>query len=168
MVALLICLSAALLTGGVLYLHIRSKPHLLNVPRTWAMYERFQRMIADDERWETIDRVTDVSAGEAGSDPEEKELTGEERAAAVRLCRELVRPFTGEWENGFFGWALPDQKARYLRSSPDEDIPVDGATYYVSQCSLTEYSWTGAKEVQVVYTQGETEHTVTLFWEPED
>ena len=167
MVLLIVCLSAALLIGGGLYLHKMSEPHLLNVPRTWAMYERLQRRIADDEPWETVDRVTIASAGETGSDPKEKELEGEERAAAVRLCRELVRPFTEKRENGFFGWVLPDQKAHFLRASPYEDIMVAGETYHVSQCSLTEYNWTGAKEVQVEYTQGETQHTVTLYWPPD-
>lgn len=166
MVALLVLISAVLLIGSGLYLHRMSAPHLLNRAREWAMYERFQRLIVDDDPWETVDRVTDAAGAE------ERELTGEERAAAVRLCRELVRPLVhkDEKDTCYFAWVLPDQKAHYLKVSMDGDMTVDGETYNVLQCSMTEYCGIGAEEMQVVYTQGDKEHTVTLFWssDPEE
>ncbi len=44
------------------------------------------------------------------------------------------------------------------------DVSMEGETYHVSQCTWTDYTWTGAEEMEIVFTRGETQHTVTLHW----
>lgn len=166
MTALLVCLCAVLLTGSGLYLRKMSRPHRMGVRQAETMYQDFQKMIAADYRWESIDRVTYRSAVGKDSDGEEKVLAGEEREAAVRLCREMIRP-VAEQEETYMGTVIPSQKAKLLMVYQRADVTVDGETYHVSFSSMTSYPRTGAEEVQVVYTQGKTEHTVTLFWNPE-
>ena len=166
MTVVLISLGIALLAGGGLFLHAMSKPHLRSDLQERKMYRQFQQIIDLNYSWDTVDGVTDSVAleGETG----ERTLAGEERAAMVRLCRELLRPIAQRWDISYTAFVLPSQRAMRLLVYPKMDVTVDGETCFLSQCSLTEYTWTGAGELKIVFTQGKTEHTVTLFWEPED
>lgn len=168
MTAVLVCLGIVLLAGGGLYLHAMSKPHLVSDLQERKMYQQLQEMIDRDYSWDTVDGVTDstASVGEAG----ERTLAGEERTATVRLCRELLRPIAQRWDISHTASVLPGQRAMRLLVFPDMDVTVDGEACHLSQCSLMDYTWTGAGELELVFTQGETLHTVTLYWaaEPEE
>ena len=85
----------------------------------------------------------------------------------VRLCRELLRPIAQRWDISYTASVLPDQRAMQLLVFPQMDVTVDGETCCLSQCSLTEYTWTGAGELKIVFTRGEALHTVTLYWAAE-
>lgn len=167
LIALFVCLGVALVTGGGLYLHKKSQPHLLSVSRERSMYERLQRRIAADEPWGTVDQATYISAKGDGSDREERELTGEERAAMALLCRELIRPRTDreEWHHGT---VVPRKRMQYLwvDYQAAADVVVEGETYQVINCVLKEYY--DASELQLEYTQGEMRYAVILRWEEDE
>lgn len=167
MAALLVGFAAVLLAGGGLFLHRMSQDHFMEDDQERKMYMQFQERISNDNTWETIDRVTDTVAIEMGSEAKERTLTGEEQVTMTRLCRELLMPLSKTWKLSFFARILPSQRAEYLVAHPEMDITVDGDACYVSQCTWTDYTWTGAEEMEIVFTQGETEHTVTLYWAPD-
>ena len=167
MAALLVGFAAVLLVGGGLFLHRMSQDHFMEDDQERKMYMRFQERITNGNAWETIERVTDTVAVEMGSEAEERTLTGEEREDMTSLCHELLLPLSKTWELSFFARIVPSQRAEYLVAHPEMDITVDGTACHVSQCTWTDYTWTGAEEMEIVFTQGETQHTVILFWGPE-
>lgn len=168
LIVLFACLGVVLLTGGGLYLHKMREPHHMKEAQERAMYLRFRELSSLDDTWVSVDRVTHISAKEDGSDREERVLEGEERAAMVRLCRELIRPVPDR-EEWYMGTVVPRKRMQYLSveypGGVAPNVIVDGETYGMLQCVLKEYA--DARELQVEYTQGETRHTVTLRWEDE-
>ncbi len=165
---LYVCLGVVLLTGGSLYLHKMREPHLMKEVQERAMYLRFRELSSLDDTWESVDRVTHISAKGDGSDREERVLEGEERAAMVRLCRELIRPVPDR-EEWYMGTVFPRIRMQYLSveypGGVAPNVIVDGETYGVLCCVLKEYD--DAREVQVEYIQGEMRHGVILRWEDE-
>ena len=168
LIVLSVCLGVVLLTGGGLFLHKMREPHHMKEAQERAMYLRFRELSNLDDTWKSVDRVTHISAKEDGSDWEERVLEGEERAAMVRLCRELIRPVPDR-EEWYMGAVVPRKRMQYLSVEyPGGVAPnmiVDGEIYGMLQCVLKEYA--DAREVQVEYIQGETRHAVILRWEDE-
>lgn len=168
LIVLSACLGVVLLMGGGLVLHKMREPHHMKEAQERAMYLRFRELSSLDDTWKSVDQVTHISAKEDGSDREERVLEGEERAAMVRLCRELIRPVPDR-EEWYMGTVVPRKRMQYLTvdfpGSVAPNMIVDGETYGVLQCVLKEYD--DATEVQVEYTHGETRHAVILWWEDE-
>lgn len=168
LIVLSACLGVVLLTGGGLYLHKMREPYHMKEAQERAMYLRFRELRSLDNTWESVDRVTHISAKEGGSDREERVLEGEEQAAMVRLCRELIRPVPDR-EEWYMGTVAPRKRMQYLSVEypigDASNIVVEGEIYHVVYCKLIEYD--DATEVQVEYTQGETRHAVILWWEDE-
>lgn len=164
---LLVGFTAVLLAGGGLFLHRMSQDRFMEDAQEREMYMQFQERIANDDTWGTVDRVTDSVATETGGQGEERTLNDEEQAAMTSQCRELLLPLSKTWNLSFFARIAPSQRAKYLVAHPELDITMDGDACYVSQCTWTDYTWTGAEEIEIVFTQGEIQHTVTLYWAPD-